>query len=178
MLIDEEKEVELSNAIGALSKAILELVDIKKPTDGSLEKTLLESLSNIFADQKTDLTPITETNKAILSAIQAINSSSNKTNSGIAGVVLSIQEQNKELIEVLKKMKGTDKYEESFKKIIETIVKSNDTIAKSIKMPDYSKEITALTEAIKSRPTSYEITYTRNAGWINSARITPIIPKK
>lgn len=166
----------ISEALAELSIAITELAEAGTPGDANLGKTISESLgqlSKTISEQKTDLSPITEANKAILSAIEAINKASVKSNNSLVEMVIDMQNQNSKLIEALKELKGTDKYDEFLKRTMETIGKSNEAVSK-IKMPDFSKEIISLTEAIKSRPTSYTIEFNRSRGMIVSAIIKPV----
>ena len=168
----------ITEALEGLSIAITELAEAGTPIDNNLGKTISEGLTGLtkaISDQKaTDFSPITETNKSILAAIETINKASSKSNNNLVNMVLAMQDHNKELVTALKELKGTDNYEEFFKKTVEAIGKSNEFISQ-FKMPDYSKEINLLTEAIKSRPTSYKIEFTRNYGsaTITSATITP-----
>lgn len=167
----------ITEALDGLAIAITELAEAGTPADSNLGKTIsqsLEQLTKTISGQKTDLSPITEANKAILTAIETINKASTKSNSSLLNMVMAMQDQNKELIGALKELKGSDKYEDYLKRTIEAIGKSNEFVTK-FKIPDYSKEIALLAEAISARPKEYKIEFYRNygSGNISSAIIKP-----
>lgn len=169
----------VSEALGELAIAITELAASKEESgepNEDLGKTISESitaLAKTISEQKTDFAPITEANNAILAAIETINKASSKSNNSLVSMVMSMQDQNKALIESLKELKGSDKYDETLQKTIAMIGKSNEVITSKINIPDYSKEITGLADAIKSRPTSFTVSFQRSPGGITAATITP-----
>lgn len=168
----------VSEALGELAIAITELAASKEESgepNEDLGKTISESitaLAKTISEQKTDFA-ITEANNAILAAIETINKASSKSNNSLMSMVMSMQDQNKALIESLKELKGSDKYDETLQKTIAMIGKSNEVITSKINIPDYSKEITGLADAIKSRPTSFTVSFQRSPGGITAATITP-----
>ena len=146
MLIADEEEVK---------KEEKEEPEAEKPDDALLAKAITDSIGELSKVIK-DLS-VSESYQAIQKAIEAIQSSTNKTTTNVGAIILELQAQQKKILEAVKEKPEKEEDDgQEYQEIIAAL--------KSIKIPDYSKEIKDLTEAIKARPTKFTITFNRNYG--------------